>query len=140
MEQFQEFVGNHLGLWMALVAIIGALLWTSFGQGRGVQRIGPTDVTRLINSEEAVVVDVRSDAEFDSGHILNAIHIPATSLSQDLGKLKKYQSKPIITTCRSGQRSSTAGALLKKNGFEQVYTLSGGIAAWEGADLPLVKG
>ena len=48
-------------------------------------------------------------------------------------------SGPIITACRTGQQSAGATAALRKEGFEKVYLLGGGIAAWEGASLPLTK-
>jgi rhodanese-related sulfurtransferase len=45
----------------------------------------------------------------------------------------------LIVYCRTGQRAAKAGALLRKQGFERVYKLSGGILAWRGADLPVAK-
>ena len=125
---------------MALLGIIGALIWTLFaGRSRGVVRINPMDVTRLINSSDAVVVDVRADAEYRKGHIINAINVPQSQLQAQLTSLDKYKSRPIITVCRNGQESARAGAVLKQQGFDQVHTLSGGLMTWETANLPLAK-
>ena len=125
---------------MALVGIIGALIWSLFaGRSRGVLRINPMDVTRLINSSDAVVVDVRADAEYRKGHIINAINVPQSQLQAQLTSLDKYKSRPIITVCRNGQESARAGAVLKQQGFDQVHTLSGGLMTWETANLPLAK-
>jgi rhodanese-related sulfurtransferase len=70
-------------------------------------------------SNGAVIVDVRTKVEFQSGHLRNSINIPVDNLEQNLKKLKK--DKPIIMCCASGSRSASAMRLLKSNGFEQVY-------------------
>jgi rhodanese-related sulfurtransferase len=97
------------------------------------------DATHLINREDAVVLDVRSDGEFNQGHIVNAVNIPQKSVQEQLSKLEKYRNRPIITACRTGQIALGVSSTLRKNGFEQVYNLAGGLIAWEGANLPLVK-
>ena len=125
---------------MAFLVVLGMLVWTLIqGAGRGVKKLSPTDATQLINREDAVVLDVRTDGEFNQGHIVNALHIPQKFVPEQLGKLEKYRSRPIITTCRTGQQAATAGNTLRKHGFERVYNLQGGLLAWEGANLPLTK-
>jgi rhodanese-related sulfurtransferase len=70
-------------------------------------------------SNGAVIVDVRTKGEYQSGHLQNSINIPLNNLPQKINKLNK--SKPIITCCASGARSASARRMLKSNGFEQVY-------------------
>jgi len=140
MERLPEFFSNHTSLAMAFVVILGTLLWTLWqGLGRGLKKLSPMDATQLINREDAVVVDVRTDGEFNQGHIVNAVNIPQKSIEEQLTKLNKYRNKPIIMACRTGQVAPGVGSTLRKNGFEQVYNLAGGLVAWEGANLPLVK-
>ena len=140
VDRLQEFFSNHPGLCMAFLAILGAIAWTFVqGASRGVRKLSPSDATRLINHEDAVILDVRSDGEFRQGHIVNALNIPDSQLAERLGKLGKYRGRPIIMACRTGQVSLKAGGTLAANGFEKVYSLNGGILAWEGASLPLTK-
>ncbi len=140
MEKLPEFIANHTLLVAAFLGILGALVWTLIqGTMHGVKRVSPGDATKLINHEDAIVLDVRSDGEFTQGHILNAVHLPAARLREQLKTLEKYRNRPIITTCRTGQQSASAGGVLRKNGFEQVYNLNGGIVAWQNANLPLTK-
>ena len=140
VDRLQEFFSNHPGLCMAFIAILAAIAWTFFqGSSRGVRKLSPGDATRLINHEDAVVIDVRSDGEFRQGHIVNALNIPESELANRLGKLNKYRGRPVITTCRTGQISVKAGGKLVAGGFEKVYSLNGGILAWEGASLPLTR-
>jgi rhodanese-related sulfurtransferase len=140
MERFPEFISNHSSLALAFVVILGSLLWTLWQSfGRGMKKLSPMDATHLINREDAVVLDVRSDGEFNQGHIVNAVNIPQKSVQEQLSKLEKYRNRPIITACRTGQIALGVSSTLRKNGFEQVYNLAGGLIAWEGANLPLVK-
>jgi rhodanese-related sulfurtransferase len=70
-------------------------------------------------SNGAVIVDVRTKGEYQSGHLKNSINIPIDKLPQNIKKLNK--NKSIITCCASGSRSASARRILKSNGFEQVY-------------------
>lgn len=116
------------------------LFWTSFGNRiRGIKDVDCQGAMQLINHKQALVLDVREDGEYKSGHVLNAKHIPLGKLGQRVGELEKYRDQPIVVICRSGNRSGTASALLGKQGFSQVYNLHGGVMAWQKANLPLEK-
>jgi rhodanese-related sulfurtransferase len=140
MDQFTSFVINNWELFLALVIII-ALLFASNLQSAfsGVVQIGPVEAIKMINHEKAVVVDVRDDKEFVEGHIINSIHIPLGNVQQRVNELNAHREKPIIVSCRSGARSNAACSMLRKNGFENVFNLKGGIMAWQSASLPLSK-
>ena len=140
MEQFFEFVTNHWELFTILVIII-ALLFGSNLQGMlsGVEQITPADAIQKINHEKAIVVDVREDKEFVEGHIINSIHIPLGSVQSRISELDKHKDKQVIVSCRSGARSNTACGMLRRNGFENVFNLKGGVLAWSSANLPLTK-
>lgn len=72
----------------------------------------------------AIIIDVRSKAEFSNGHIKGAINIPVNTLSTNLGILKD-KNQPIITCCASGMRSASAKTILNSNGFSFVYNGGG---------------
>ena len=138
-EQFTEFLQNHPLLTATWVGLVLALAWTFKASGRAGERLTPAQATRLINDEDAVVLDVRTSSEFESGHILNAEHVALADLQAQVGKLEKYKARPVIMSCRAGQQSVSAANILKKAGFEKVYNLAGGIMAWQEASLPLSK-
>ena len=140
MEQFIEFFGNHTILSAGWVALFLLVIYSFIGARlRGYQNANPAMATNLINREEAVIVDVREDNEYAKGHIINSIHVPLAYLKERLKELEKYKSKPVIVGCKTGQRSGQACATLKKEGFEHVYNLSGGVTAWQADNLPLTK-
>ena len=138
MEQGMEFIQQNL-MWAGLAAISGGmLLWQMFN-GTGGSNISVGDATLLINRQDALVVDVRETAEWSTGHIPNARHIALGHLGKHLSEIEKFKEKPIIVVCASGNRSSSACGTLKRAGFQQVFNLSGGVAAWGDAGLPMTK-
>lgn len=140
MNQYAEFVGNHLFL---SLSFLGLLTYWIIGEiksrGSGIGSVSPLDATQLINHKNAVIVDVRENKEIVDGMIINSVHVPLADLPKQLNKLEKYKQKPVIISCRSGHRSASACKTLRKNGFDQVYNLRGGIMAWSKDGLPLVK-
>ncbi len=137
MQQLVEFAGNHLLLVIALTITGTLLLFTMLRANKG--SIAPNDATALINHKEAVVIDVRSQADFAKGHIINAINIPSNGFADQLSVLEKHKEKPIIIYCGSGATSTQACATLNKAGFEQVHNLKGGLMAWLNANLPTTR-
>lgn len=125
---------------VALAVFSGAMLAWSFIGGRlsGVEQADTLKATRLYN-DDALVLDVREDKEFAAGHIPKAKHIPLGQLGGRIKELDKFKGKPVLITCRSGQRSASACRMLKKAGFETVYNQAGGIIAWERANLPVTQ-
>jgi rhodanese-related sulfurtransferase len=138
MEHFPEFVANHLFLFSLLIAIITLLLWNLFGDTvSGIKQVIPMEATRLINHENAVVVDLRKPEEFKNGHILNAKNFPADKLVEKEKELDLYKPKNIILCCNTGTDSTHAIRMLTQKGFEKLYCLKGGLQAWRNASLPL---
>lgn len=126
--------------WMlvALALISGAMLIGTIIGGKlsGVEQADTLKATRLYN-DDALVLDVREDKEYAAGHIPKAKHIPLGQLAKRMNELDKFKDKPVLVTCRSGNRSAHACRMLKKAGFATVYNQAGGILAWERANLPV---
>ncbi|HEY5789664.1 MAG TPA: rhodanese-like domain-containing protein [Gammaproteobacteria bacterium] len=140
MDRYIEFIGNHVELHLALVLIVGFIAW-SFLASRlaGYHRIGPSEAVALLNNRDGLLLDVRDTKEFKEGHAVDAVHIPLSALEKRHVELNKHKELPVIVACRSGARSTTACSLLRKQGFQAVYLLSGGMLAWENANLPVTR-
>lgn len=135
-----QFVQNNI--WMLLIAASSGmmLLWSFLGNRlRGVKEVDNAAALQLINHKNALILDVREENEFNTGHIRGAKLIPLIKLKERIGELERYREQPIVVVCRSGNRSATASALLGNRGFGQAYSLTGGMMAWQKADLPLEK-
>jgi rhodanese-related sulfurtransferase len=137
LSLIQFFQKDHNSLLLATAVASGAmLLWPLVRGSSGGPRVTPGEATQLINREDAVVVDVRDQAEYEAGHILGARNVPLARVeSTDL----KRKDKPVIVYCQTGERGPKAAAALKKQGFARVVNLSGGLAAWKQAGLPVEK-
>jgi rhodanese-related sulfurtransferase len=140
IHQLSEFALNHVLLVTAFVALLAMLAGTELRHRFGkVRDIAPGEATRLINHENAVLVDMRNDKDYRDGHIVNAVQVPADK-NEAAGKLEKFRDRPLIVCCRSGNQSLRLCTELSKQGFASVYNLKGGLNAWQQAGLPLSKG
>jgi rhodanese-related sulfurtransferase len=139
MDRLLEFATRHPFLVGGTVVLALAALAYEISKARsGGQAVGPSDAVRLLN-QGAVLVDVRSKAEFDGGHIIDARHVPQEELAQAGESLKRFKDKVVITCCESGMRSGAATRVLQAQGFTKVVNLRGGLQAWRAESLPLVK-
>ena len=136
------FIQQNWHLFAAL-AVIAALLALDPLRRRsgGIQTVSAVQLPQLMNHEGAIVLDVGEPAEFNRGHIPKAINMPVGQLKNDLSRLEKYRTKdtPIVLSSRANQPSSRAAAILRKNNFSNLYTLSGGLVSWEKENLPLER-
>jgi rhodanese-related sulfurtransferase len=125
---------------VAVALVSGAmLLWPLARRGTGGPSVSTLEATQLINRQGALVLDVRTAEEFQKGHILNARNLPLPQLDSRVADIEKFRDKPIIVSCESGNRSGSAVAALRKHGFAQVFSLRGGIGAWQQAGLPVER-
>jgi len=139
MERLLDYITRHPFLAGGTAVLALAVLAYEASRARsGGQSVGPMDAVRLLN-QGAVLVDVRSQAEFDSGHILDARHVPQDQLASSTETLKKYKDKVVIACCESGMRSGAAARVLQAQGFTKVVNLKGGLQSWRAENLPLVK-
>lgn len=137
MQQLGQFITNHWQLCAALIVILILLFITELqNQKKRAKELSPQAAVALINHEDAIVIDLRDQESFRKGHIIDALHISA----DDLPTMDKYKTKPIILVCARGLQSTPLAAKLREQGFEKPMVLAGGIAAWQTAELPVVKG
>ncbi len=140
MTEYIEFARSHPLLVFGFIGVLGFIIWSEFGRlNRKYQQLGVTEAVRLLNNDNVFFLDVREDKELDNGIIKGATHIPVSELNSRLSQLEKHKNNPVLIYCRSGSRSAHACNMLTKHGFEDVANLSGGIIAWEAANLPLSK-
>lgn len=137
MANFTQFLAHEWMLFSAFMALIAVFIMHE--TRRGGAAVTPAQLTRLVNSDEAVVVDVRDAKEYSAGHIVGAINIPHAKISSQLTQLEKHKEKPLIVVCKFGQHAGMVGKVLKTAGYENVSKLSGGMAEWQSSQMPVVK-
>lgn len=85
------------------------------------------------------VLDVRETSEWDDGHIAGANYMNFKQLNEKYLRLGLSPEEPLAILCATGQRSSIAGSMLQRHGFENVYNVTGGMTAWAAAGLPMLS-
>ncbi|HMB57135.1 MAG TPA: rhodanese-like domain-containing protein [Arenimonas sp.] len=135
------FASANSFLSFALLGLTLALIYTELSRLMvGYKSVNPAALTALINRENALLVDVSPAADFEKGHIAGARNVLVSQFDPENKLLAKAKELPVAVTCRNGVASSDAAKRLVKAGFQKVYWLDGGVAAWQQADLPLIKG
>ncbi len=136
-----KFLTDPWNMFLVAVAFVSGamLIWPVVRRAAAGASISTLQATLLINQQNALVLDVREAAEYEKGHMLNARNIALGELEARAAEIEKHKAKPVIVACDDGNRSGRAATALRKRGFEQVFTLSGGIGAWRQAGLPLEK-
>ena len=108
------------------------------GSGEQVINLKVNEFAQKIADPAVVILDVRTPAEFASGHIAGAVNVDfeSGSFDQDIQKLEN--SKTYAVYCRSGNRSGQATSIMAKDGFGSIFNLNGGVLDWAALGQPLV--
>ncbi len=116
--------------WYGAAAIAAFFLIRRFWRMRSLKQYSVPEIDAALKSRDALVLlDVRTDAERQSGGIKGSLHIPLGSLRSRMKELEQYRKTPIVCYCASGSRSASAALLLNQNGFTS-GNLRGGMAEW----------
>ena len=142
MIKFLDFVSEQWFLITLLAAAVAALAWLE--NRRAGKSISSHALTSMVNRDAAVVIDLRDKADFDNGHIVDAVNLPFSKwqLQHNAGgktDLQQYGDKPLVLVCKMGQQSSYVAKRIQTEGAPVVYRLAGGLMEWQGAQMPLVK-
>ena len=115
------------------------LFWVSFARRSGAHSLSTLEATQLMNSRNALVIDVRESSEFAQGTVTGARNIPLANIKERSSEIARYKTRPVIVVCGAGQRSAKAVTTLGNAGFTEVYNLAGGLKAWRAAGMPLMR-
>ena len=133
---FFVFISQEWMLVSLLVILIYALAFTE--RVRGGKPISPHEATRMLNSGDAVLVDLRETKDYNEGHIVGSLHMPYAKISERASELEKNKDKVIILADKIGQHAGKIGKTLGSSGF-QVRRLQGGVSEWANQGLPLIR-
>ncbi len=102
------------------------------------RNVSPTALMDQITAGDMpVVLDVRSKAEFNQGHVPGAIHFPFWRVESRWRELGEMRDRPLVVYCGHGPRAYLAGAALQRHGFSHVMYLEGHMRKWKQMSLPL---
>lgn len=135
-----QFLWDNILLVGLLLVSGGMLIWPLIGSlVSGARQLGTLEATRIMNTGNALVLDVREPSEFASGRIPKSKNVPLAELAKRSDEIARFKEKPVIVACATGSRTTSALKVLKGAGFSDLYALKGGIASWREATLPIEK-
>jgi len=141
LHQLPTFLGNHLALAALFLILLVALVVMEITRLlRKFKELTPAGLTLLINRENPLLVDLSARADFEKAHVPGARHVPTAQFDPENKDLAKAKDLPVVVMDKDGRGADKAAQRLVKAGFGKVYTLGGGVLAWQQAQLPVAKG
>jgi rhodanese-related sulfurtransferase len=138
MQEFVEFTSANPWLISGLVASGLAVLFYELRlKTQSIGSLGTSMAVQLIN-KGCSVIDVRDAEKFVAGHIVDSKNIPAPDFSASSANLKKGK-KVVLLVCDTGNRSGELAGRLRKEGIENIFSVTGGMEAWRRENLPVVS-
>ena len=130
-----NFLIEHYYLSIPLLTILVLLILSN--AKKGGKKISCQTLISMSNQNRALIIDIRDSESFNAGHITASKNIPQNELTRRINEITNIE-KSIILVCDMGNISPNAGEALKKEGFEDIHLLKGGINQWRIDNLPLV--
>ncbi|GLQ51695.1 rhodanese-like domain-containing protein [Dyella flava] len=141
LHKLPEFLGHHEMLALGFVALVIALIVTQIMVLlRKYKELTPAGLTQLINRDSPLMIDLSAIADFEKMHVPGAKHVVMSQFDPENKDLAKARELPVVVMDKDGRNSDSAAQRLVKAGFTRVYTLGGGVLAWQQAQLPVAKG
>ena len=132
------FFLNNWFLFAAALVSGGLLAWPLLSRGGAIGGVSPAEAVNLINRERGVLIDISEPAEYLAGHAGGAKNLPFGTL-ETTSDLPKNKSVPVLLMCPTGARANRGAAILRKRGYEKASAVTGGVAAWREANLPMER-
>ena len=130
-----NFLIDHYYLSAPLVIVLILLIISN--ASKGGKKISPQTLIQLSNKNEIYILDIREADAFNAGHITASKNIPSNDLIRRSNEISNFD-KAIVLVCEMGNISPNAGENLKKEGFQNIMILNGGLNQWRLDNLPLV--
>src|SRR5690625_2321777 len=112
----------------ALIIGIAWFILQRFIPVKGIAHISTQEAKDKFKDKNVQFIDVRTPGEYKANHRKPFKNIPLSNLPSQVDKLEK--DKEVVVICQSGMRSAKAANMLKKQGFENIYNVKGGMSAW----------
>jgi rhodanese-related sulfurtransferase len=141
LQKLPQFLGHHLELSMPFAGLIVALIVVQIMLlMRKFTELTPAGLTQLINRDTPLLIDLSASADFEKMHVPGARHVAMSQFDPENKDLAKARELPVVVMDKDGRNCDGAAQRLIKAGFTRVYTLGGGVLAWQQAQLPVAKG
>jgi len=111
---------------LAIIALYLVIRFFGYLSRLGIKRLSPKEVDQ---KKGMVLIDIRTDKEYENGHIPGAVHVPLADIGDKVKKIRK--EKELVVYCQHGNRSIWAIKRLMGMGYKNLYSIKGGYNAWK---------
>jgi rhodanese-related sulfurtransferase len=139
MDRLLEYLAHHP--WLSLGTVLAAALVVVYElrfRAESQVTVSPQDLIRLMN-QGALVLDLRTQEQFQSGHLAGARQFSGEQILKAGDTLKKHKEKPVVVYDDTGTLGGAAVRQLTAQGFTRAFALRGGLTAWRADNLPLSR-
>jgi rhodanese-related sulfurtransferase len=139
MDRILEYLAHHP--WLSLGTVLAAafvVVYELRSRTEGQVSVSPQDLIRLMN-QGALVLDLRSQEQFQSGHLAGARQMSGEQILKAADTLKKHKEKLVVVYDDTGSLGAAAVRQLTAQGFTKAFALRGGVTAWRADNLPLSR-
>ena len=139
MDRILEYLAHHP--WLSLGTVLVAALVVVYElrtRSEGQMTVSPQDLIRLMN-QGALVLDLRSQEQFQTGHLAGARQMNGEQILKAADTLKKHKEKLVVVYDDTGSLGAAAVRQLTAQGFTKAFALRGGLTAWRADNLPLSR-
>jgi rhodanese-related sulfurtransferase len=131
-------VNNMKNLVLVLSVVLSMFILSCKNTESEVKLVTTEETQTILQTENVLLIDVRTPEEYSEGHIINAQNIDYNSptFEEEINQLDK--SQPVLLYCKSGNRSAKSSQIFLEAGFEKIYELGGGITEWTDKGLEVI--
>ncbi|RLA14326.1 MAG: hypothetical protein DRQ60_00345 [Gammaproteobacteria bacterium] len=135
-----EFIVDNWLLFAGVAVVVALLLAIAGGASLGgLAQATPAQVVQMINQENAVVLDLRSEEKFAAEHLAGSKNVTAENYEAAVRKIKKPEQQPVVLVSERGVATAALAKQLKQSGIQRLFELKGGVSGWRDEQLPLEK-
>mgnify|MGYP000005133967 CR=1 FL=1 len=140
IKQILQFIQNHWMLCSAGGVVLALLIFEEIkGKLTGTPKISAQNAALMLNRENTLVIDLRNQKAFTSGHILGSMNIARADIDSSIKKLEVHKNKTLILVDDNDTVATSIVTKLQAQGFAKIYILADGLSSWKNAQLPLNK-
>ncbi len=136
MDNLAQFVQENLFFCLSFIFLLAIYIVFELMQSKQAKTsVSAQEAVTAVNRNKGVYIDIRAVEDFQKAHIIGATNITPEELEKSLNKLKKYKERPVIVYSEAANCDKVV-ATLRKEGFENAFSLNGGLKAWTTAGYP----
>lgn len=138
MSNLMHFFAENMWMCIGFLVVLNIYIFFELQQSKYKRfMLSTQDAVKMVNRDKGIFLDIRGEKAYREGHILEAQHTTIENLQSSTKFLKRHQKNPIVIYANGNEGCSTALEVLRKEGFERIFILRGGMIQWRKDNYPV---